>query len=272
MITKNNWITNNLSDRYTNRYSSFDSFLNPYAFKKLSFDEAVEKTVFELASNNLYLGLSGGYDSDFVLQAFHRHGVPITPVILCCGNEIENEFAFKTCKRLNIDPVFIQVSDEEFVNCFEENIFKKFNGIGYNSTQIVLACDYVAKNNGKLICGEHLIGDGNEIINAYNFAFINEWDYYHSYVYSTTPCIDFFLYSAELSYAMMPQHIPNMTWSQYKHELYNIEYRDKIKPKYSQKVKDHLMHLRGNIEVPVKTGDVWSKNDIDEIFKGVIHD
>jgi hypothetical protein len=271
MITKNNWITENIQERLTNQHSNFVAQLTPYPFTPISFDQAVEQTVFEISKKykNLYLGLSGGYDSDFVMQAFYKYNVPITPIIVCCGSVLENAYAFATCKKLNVDPVVIQVSDHELVNYYEEKIYNKFNGVGFRSTPILFACDYVQKNNGTLIIGEHLIGDGDDIITNKDFAFINEWDFYHIYNYNI-PSIDFFLYSAELSYAMMPHHLPKISWAQYKNYLFNIEYRKKIKLEYSDIIKYHILRLRSIKSCPIRTGVTWSKDEIDQIFNKVL--
>jgi len=271
MIIKNNWITENIQERFVNENSIFNVELKPYPFKKISFDQAVEQTVFEISKKykNLYLGLSGGYDSDFVMQAFYKYNVPITPIIVCCGSVLENAYAFETCKKLNVEPVVISVSDDEFVNYYEEKIYKKFNGVGIRSTPILFACEHVQKNNGTLIVGEHLIGDGDDIITNKDFAFIKEWDFYHTYNYNI-PSIDFFLYSAELSYAMMPHHLPKISWAQYKHQLFKIQYRKKMKLEYSEIIKHHIFRMRSIKECPVKTGVSWSKDEIDQIFNKVL--
>lgn len=275
MITKNDWLKNNLHERFTNKAADFNVVMNPYPFKNVSFDEAVKNTIEEISNNygQLYLGLSGGCDSDFVMQAFHKHGVPIVPVIACCGNEKENVYAFKTCKRLNVEPVFIQIKDDEFLDCFEKSIYEPFNGVGYNSTQNMFICDYVRKQKGTLLIAEHLLGDGDDIITNSNFAFSNEWDYYHPHYFSDLVTFDFFLYSAELSYSMMPHHLPNISWAQYKSELYGTEYREKIRPIYSTEVSLYIEELKYNRRpILKKTGVVWSRDDINKIFNGVIHD
>jgi hypothetical protein len=271
MISKNNWITENIQERLTNQNSDFVAQLIPYPFTPISFDQAVEQTVHEISQKykNLYLGLSGGYDSDFVMQAFHKHNVPITPVIVLCGNELESSYAFETCKKLNIQPVVITISDDEFVNYYEEKIYKKFNGVGIRSTYKLFASEYVQKNNGTFVTGENWLGDGSDIINNQKVSFINEWDFYHIHNYDI-PCIDFFLYSAELSYSMIPHHLPKISWSQYKNYLFKIEYRKKMKLEYSEIIKHHIFRMRSIKMCPVNTSVSWSKDKIDQIFNCVL--
>ena len=84
MITKNNWLATNLAERTINPTVDFELIINPYPFKKMDFNSAVEMTIKEIAGkySNFYLGLSGGYDSEFVLRAFHKFGIPITKKML----------------------------------------------------------------------------------------------------------------------------------------------------------------------------------------------
>jgi hypothetical protein len=37
MITKNNWCTSNLKDRFANKNSKFEVYLNPQQFQKIDF-------------------------------------------------------------------------------------------------------------------------------------------------------------------------------------------------------------------------------------------
>lgn len=273
MLTKNNWLSTNLGDRFIQRDADLVVTINPYPFKKMSFGEAVEQTVFELKEkySNFYLGLSGGYDSDFVLHTFKKYNVDVIPVIACCGNEIENEYAFKTCKKFNIDPVYIKITEEEFLDYYENSVYKYFNGVGYNSTQLLFLTEYVKKNNGVLLTGEHLIGDGSIDIDSNFFVFVNEWDFYHTYLFPEVKCIDFFLYSLELSYSMLPFETSCKTWAEYKHYLYNIEYREKMKPVYSDRVMQNIKRINFNRKQPAQNvGVSWTKKQIQDIFNPFI--
>ena len=61
MITKNNWLTTNITNRLNDSSCDFDIKINPYPFKKMDFQSAVDYTVGEITSkySNLYLGLTG---------------------------------------------------------------------------------------------------------------------------------------------------------------------------------------------------------------------
>ena len=97
MLTKNNWLTTNIYNRLNDPSCDFNIEINPHPFKKMDFQSAVDHTIEEITNkySNLYLGLSGGYDSDFVMHAFCDRNVSITPIIVRCNNEKENRYAFE---------------------------------------------------------------------------------------------------------------------------------------------------------------------------------
>lgn len=272
MITKHNWLANNLSERTHNRLVDFKASVTPYTFKEMDFDSAIEMTVKEIASkySNLYLGLSGGYDSDFLLRVFHKFNVPVTPIIVCYGTAIENEFAYTACKELGIHPIEINLTDEQFLNYVDEKIFQKFNSSGYNATHVMYAADYVNKHNGTLLTGNHVLGDGDELISDDNYANLNEWDFYLDYTHPQLDHIDVFLYTLELTYSMLPKQ-NGITWQEYKHRLFNLPYRDKAQGKYLPDVVLKMRQLLGTKEdYQHKHSADWSRNEWRELFKNYI--
>jgi hypothetical protein len=270
-ISKNNWITTNLPERYTNREANFVLTFNPYPFKKMLFEDAVEMTVKEIASkySNLYLALSGGYDSEFILRAFHKHGVPITPIIVLYGNEAERAYAYKACNELVLTPIEITITDNQFINYFYEKIYQKFNGIGFHGTQVLFAAEYVEKHGGTLLTGGHFIGTFDNSI-ADDYASTCEWDFYTDYLYPTINKIDFYMYSLELTYSMFPDHNEGK-WAYYKHQLLNLEYRDKIRAVYSLDVVKRLRAMLGKREDYAHTVEMeWTREEWDKIFENYI--
>jgi hypothetical protein len=248
MITKNNWISSNLPDRYDNPETDFLLTLKPYPFKQLSFEDAVEMAVNEISGNysNLHLALSGGYDSEFILRTFHKYNIPITPIIVLYGNDVEVQYAYKACEELGITPVEIRITDDQFVNYFYEKIFKKFNGIGFHATHVLFAAEYAEQHNGTLLTGGHFIGTNHTNISE-DWASTCEWDFYTGYVYPSVNKIDFYLYTVELIYSMFPNHIEG-NWSHYKHKLLNLEYREKVRPVYSKELVHRLRTMLGKRE------------------------
>jgi hypothetical protein len=272
MITKNNWLASNLADRASNPTVDFTLTIKPYPFKKMNFDSAVEMTVNEIAKKytNLYLALSGGYDSEFVLRAFHKFNIPITPVIVCYCNEIENKFAYSACKDLGIIPVTITLTDDQFLNYLKEKVFNPFNGSGYNATHVMFAAEYAEQHRGTLITGVNWIGAADPIKIADDYASAHEWDHYTYYEYPLVNKIDFFLYTIELMYSMFPETDDGF-WPAYKQKLFNIEYREKVRAKYTPPVISEMRKILGNKE-DYKHRQIieWTREEFDKIFENAL--
>ena len=261
MITKNDWSKSNLNDRFTNKNSKFEVYLNPQQFQKIDFNRACEEAAVEIYQKykTLYLAFSGGMDSDYILRLFHRLNISITPIIVCYGNEKENVYAYKTCKELKIDPVVIKPTTEEFIKTFDEEIYLKYNGLGIHSTQVYFA--HRAVKNGTLITGNHIMGDGHEVINETEFANANEYDYY------IPDSIDLLTYTPEIVYSIIQNAKDNigMEWNIFKSKLYNIGHRNKIKAEYSMVVNSVIQMLNSKRVIP-HYHHVWTKDEIFKIF------
>ena len=263
IISENNWINDNLTK--SGLISDYDVKFNLYPFKPLNFHIAAEEAAMKISKKyqNLYVGLSGGIDSEYVLVCFHKLKIPIIPIIILCeGNEEESKYAFKMCEKLNLKPIIIQCSNDQILNICVNFIFKKINGIGFQSATRAYAADYVMHNEGTLICGDHIIGDGygNTSIRDSEYS-MNEWDGYGDQ-------IGFFTYTPELTYSMISGNTldgENMSWKEYKSKLFGLEMRDKINynyPKFIQRIFRAITRSK-----KIKTGIRWKKDEILDIFK-----
>lgn len=264
MLTKNNWLHSNIKNRLIDKTVGLQLSINLYPFYDMSFDEATDYTCVEIYKQhkNLYLALSGGMDSEYVLRAFHRNDIPIQPIIVCCGNENENKYAYDVCNELNIEPIVIHISEKEFLCYYLEHIYKNIRGVGYNSTQKMFAQKHACENDGILITGEHFLGDDSDLINDHAYMLSNEWDFYEDYYYEDK-YINFFLYTAELVYSAAPRVY--MKWGEYKSLIYNINCRNKIKAAYSKELTLLLQRLcKADYS---KTSIVWSKQKFLDIFE-----
>lgn len=272
MLTKNNWITSNISEKKNNDLFVFDVFLKPYEFKEMSFENACTYTCIEINKHhkNLYLALSGGLDSEFILRTFHKNNIEITPIIVAFGNEEEYIHAFRVCNELNITPIILTSNEEQFLHMYYHKIYEPFDGIGYNATQLLFCARYVVENDGTLITGNHLLGDGDELISNVNFASANEWDFYTDHMYKECNNIDFLLYTPEIAYASLPKHC-NTSWATYKSDLYQIKFRSKIRHRYSPALQNTISSLLNNMK-RVKYYKTWTKDEISNIFERVKHE
>jgi hypothetical protein len=273
MLTKNNWYCGSLQGRFENPFSDCTIEINPYSFQKVEFSEAVKNSAKQISEDysNLYLGLSGGLDSEYALRIFHKLGIPIIPVIGSYCNEEETFYAYNVCKELNIEPVVININEKEFEDCYYNEIFLKLNGIGLNTTQVYFVAEYVKNNNGVLVTADHIIGDGDEIISKDACAYANEWDFYISSLFPDLVNVDLFMYTPQCVYSMIPHKDEHFTWTwnYYKSQLYNIEYRKKIKPLYDEKFLQMYRRLFFRKKTPIRSFQ-WSQDELNNIFKNYI--
>ena len=266
IISENNWINDNFTS--IGLISDYDVKFNLYPFKPLDFHTAAEETAMKISKKyqNLYVGLSGGIDSEYVLVCFDKLKIPIIPlIILCEGNEQESKYAFKICKKLNILPKVITCSNDQILDICVNFISKKINGIGFESATRAYAANYVKNNNGTLICGEHMIGDGDIIIKNSEYA-MNEWDGCDSAHFGDQ--IGFFTYTPELTYSMISGNTldgENMSWQKYKSELFGLEERDKIHYNYPERIQKIITSICRSRSF--KTGILWKRDELLDIFK-----
>jgi hypothetical protein len=266
-IVYNNWITENLRNRITNPNSDYRVQLKPYKFKEKTFLEATDEVceAIDKRFNNLFLAYSGGLDSEYVLRSFHRNGIKITPIIVCCGNEHENEYAYETCEELGIEYIKVEVSETFLFNWYSTKIHNLYNGVGINSTQVLFAADVVKNKyeNGTLIIGDNFLGDGDNPIEEEYYAQSSEWDAYVSNLYTSLNIIPFYMYTPELTYSMFPKE--NDFWNDYKAKLYGLPNRRKLRPLYSDDLLYKINTLDRTVS-QVKRTHYWTKEQIFKIF------
>ena len=265
MKTKNNWITSNLEDRV--KYGlPFDVNLKPYAFERVNFLTAAQNAAKDISKNysNLYLSLSGGYDSEFILRFFISQHIQITPVIVRCLNDEETQYAFKACEELSINPIVINVAEREFYKVYLERILKITKGFSHSSTPTVIVADYVQENNGTLITGNHLLKDGTDLVSSQQFSGLNDHDFYSDITHPNLINIDFLLYNPQISYSAFPDRF-DQTCHEYKRALYKLPYRNKIGPKFSREFLNSLNFIKC-MPNNASYSKWWTYDEIDSIF------
>lgn len=229
-----NWVWDNLGERFNDRSVGFKMQLTSPKFVPDSFANCSVNACGMIAAayKNIHIALSGGMDSEYVVRAFHKCGVPFTAIIVVCGEQVENLYAYRLCSELSLAPKIINVAEAELVRHFNEHISGKLNGVGYSATQVAIAAEYVQKVGGSLITGDHFLGDGDDVISDEVFALSNEWDFYANHLFPGSNNISFFLHTPELMYSMVPTECTK--WNVFKSNLYGVEYRPKMRPSYSQ--------------------------------------
>ena len=147
------WCSVNLSpEQFTFR-------INDFAVDELDFVAASDynaQTLYqEWCHKPLYLGLSGGVDSELVADIFVRNQIPFTPFILKIPgiNDQESWYAEHWCWRNSVRPVIYNMSMHEF-DCSCLPVIKKISNTHQTGIIIPLwMADHVASLGGHLITG-----------------------------------------------------------------------------------------------------------------------
>ena len=236
----NNWIQTNLYERFLDKTIDFNVVLKPHSIVEKTFDEECDITCKMISKINkkIYIGLSGGIDSEFVCEVFLRNQIDFIPIITCYpGNEEERVFAFRYCEEKKLSPIIIEISEKDILDCVWNTIVKKFNGMGMYSVGAIFASNYADANNGVYVEAQHIVGDGDELIESFQF-YVSDHDFY-SQVLNSQPVILFFLHRLELPISMIKGASNSfVNWMNYKHTVFKRPLRPKIRPSYSNRVKE----------------------------------
>ena len=233
MATKNNWFTTNLAARTKDNLCDFEISIKPYNFKKGIFLEEAKRVARDLVYeyDNLYIGYSGGLDSEFVLKTFYEQGLPITPVLIDTPyNNLESEWALKFCKDRNIKFEVLSFTKNEIIDKLKQKTLTQ----GFYSLLgglPIIICDEVNKIGGKLLTGYGEpfttipgLQPNHKISTKLEFC---EWDYYLD-TYDRSHPSGFFTYDLGLFYSLVEQIRYDCATQVAKYEFYNLPSRQKM--------------------------------------------
>lgn len=248
----------NLKDRYFNRQSDFEIKFIPSIAQEMSFLDAriyTAKKIYE-TNKNIFVGISGGMDSEAVAKSFVLANVPFTPIIARYpDNSEEVEMAVEVCKEFDIQPKFL-VFDDVKVCEIMYLIYKKFNGIGTYIVADMACSEYSLHNEGVFVVGRGVgHGDGDDIVDV-----MSKGEYVDYSLITHGNQIPFFIVTPEITRATLIKPLENETWSNYKSRLYGSKPKLKVRAKLSittQKFSDTLnrMEKRGNVRAHIGTID-----------------
>lgn len=227
MATENNWMSSNLSGRLSDHSLDFRVDVKPFTYDKVSFDEASNQVCYKLnhLGRKLYIGLSGGIDSEYVFRKFVAQGYVVTPVIVCTsGNKLETPKAIELCKELGVSPVIIEKTETEYLQIIYKYIIKKLNGYGVATPGPIIGGMYAEEHNGIFIKSEHLIDERDDKM----YVGANEWDFYNDALINNDNTYYFFLHTPEIVYALVSS-MEGESVQKFKTDMYQLPYREKIK-------------------------------------------
>jgi hypothetical protein len=232
MATKNNWLKTNIVERLTNPATDFKVWHNVETVRDDDWETALFDTItdFSWISKKLYVPLSGGMDSEFVLDCL-KHLYPTPIIVDTPGNKIESAYAFHYCRKHNLNPVVIQKTEAEMLQTFYDDIFVKLNGYGSDSVAVLMAARYAEEHGGVAVIGEHAYDD------------VSEWDFYNDALIHEDNSIYFFMWTPELVKAMQNEYRTE-DHQEFKHRLYNVPFRPKLNYDYSSSYKKAFRIIR----------------------------
>jgi hypothetical protein len=232
MATKNNWLKTNIAERINNPAVDFKVWHEVGDVKDLTWEQALFDTItdFSWISKKLYVPLSGGMDSEFVLDCL-KHLYPTPIIVDTPGNKIESAYAFHYCRKHNLNPVVIQKTEAEMLQTFYDDIFVKLNGYGSDSVAVLMAARYAEEHGGVAVIGEHAYDD------------VSEWDFYNDALIHEDNSIYFFMWTPELVKAMQNEYRTE-DHQEFKHRLYNVPFRPKLNYDYSSSYKKAFRIIR----------------------------
>lgn len=222
-MTKDNWITSNICDRLSNPSCNFEIQIKFRPPVYVNFERAVKETAEEIArlGKKIYVGYSGGLDSEFVVKKLLQFNIPFTPVTVDTpGNKQEIAYAKSFYQENSLNHILINVSEKEMVENFYKTIFTKLNGRGQNSTSNIVIGNYVESQGGLFLMAEHLL-DGDSIG-------ANEWDFYNDAIFANGNTLHFFNYTPEICYSLIDSLDFNKPYQERKAELFGVG----LRPKY----------------------------------------
>jgi 7-cyano-7-deazaguanine synthase in queuosine biosynthesis len=237
MATFCDWFVSNILSRSENTHSDLDIQIKPYLFSDMSFHESADYTA-RLISNSyrkIYISLSGGADSEYVVRSFHRNSLPFDVIIIKTeGNAKELYYAHKLCSELNIVPIVLDLDNKTYLKEYM-NVVKEISGYGIYSIPTIFSTRYAMQNDGVCIIGEHVLDTDKTNDNI--ILGVNEWDFYGEYFVGEKHIIPFFLYTQELCYSMIQRIVKDEPLKLFKSRLYGIEEREIFQYEFSDMFK-----------------------------------
>ena len=226
------WFSHNLGEQ-----KDFKLDFTPTKFAVMDFHTAAIEAAKKVAELDkpIYVALSGGIDSEYMLQAFINAKIKVTPItILTSGNMKEFEYAEKFCKANNLKQVIHPVSQDQFFAVYQRYVVDAYNCRGWNSVPALIAG--MLSTDGVLVIGNHFIDDSTRFISRCNSS---TWDWYNEKFFET---VSFFTSTPELTYAMVKE-IDGSPLSEFKARLFGLEKREKMIPFYPASLQTRMRQI-----------------------------
>lgn len=151
--------------------------------------EAAAASMLSSVVGDLYVGLSGGQHSEYVIRRLASvDSSRVVPVVVSLPwNQSEVVEARRICTELSLDPWVIEYSDRSWLYSKLDSLSYAQGRVGYMQSVVLLVAESVESQGGKLVTGGgHHFNLGYEPGSAGVFSsflpqfYFYEWDYYIS--------------------------------------------------------------------------------------------
>lgn len=146
--------------------SNLELILSSKIKKEISFDEAraeVAVDIYNFANGrDIYVGMSGGADSEIVAQSFYEQGIPFTPLITDLyyynihSNYADTWWAKKWCQEHNVTPCILKYSVTKLL-IENTQLGEKINARHLYPLHYLSLADYAKQQGGVFVSGQGLI-------------------------------------------------------------------------------------------------------------------
>lgn len=245
MLCKNSWIDLSWDGASTRtEKENIQVEFRQRAKTLINFDLACDIAAQEIydTHKDLYLGLSGGADSEYVATCFYRNGIPFTPVILQYNLATSNDqvyeswYAKQWCRQHNVEPLIVNI-DNYASSKQDKNVYLTLKPrlIG-GATTAGFIKNFVENRNGKLISGFQLeyYPDHEQMtylepqLNSYNGFVMEESDLYIEALGTNQHPWAFFYWSPEIVAGFVHRWDVSKTMTENKSLIYKTSYRPKF--------------------------------------------
>ena len=227
----------NIDDVVNHNYDMHIEF-NFKPFKAMDFFDAAKYTTEKVANewDNLHLAISGGIDSEFILNTFYENKIDVQPIMFVSPLlRLEVQYAIHFCKKINKEIKIHKVSIEDHLKIILNGIHKSPKGKGvYGFMPHFLRQEYdvpLLDGTGIPVSTQLLYDhDHSEIFKhkwpSSTFTF-GEWAFYNNITPANNPG-SFWLYTQEMLYAFITTYDYSLPVTDAKAKLFNLPFRPKI--------------------------------------------
>jgi hypothetical protein len=188
-MTTSSWFNASFVPNTQSGFTDFQVTIQPQSFQRdlnlVRCGESVANDILNQVNGDIYVGVSGGNHSEFVLRRFASVNANRTvPIIVSLPwNSEEVAYARSLCTKLNLDPWVVEYTDRAWLYNKLNSLSYQLGRAGYMQSVVSLVGESVEGQGGKLVTGGgHHFNIGQEpngrVTCFIDEFYFHEWDYY----------------------------------------------------------------------------------------------